>query len=256
MLRFGNLGPTPGDHRVTVMGNIYVLMIDGSDTAIVFDPRFYETNPPSDEYNVKFKQVGSFEIATELPPSLLAASSAAYESFTRPFGEELDEIKKVFVVNLSGQSPADIGWRQLQWIFPGEDVTISHIPVGRTNWNPITEDERERSIIHLIEETDLVERGEKVEIDPFTLYLFCSNRGGTSSVLVAGQINGRDFTVLFAEEALHPFFPDNEIRTEALRLHHLSAGRWYGFYPDRAASYATLSNPTGPTPVKVLHGRT
>lgn len=241
-LSFANLGTTPGNHRVAVAGELYLLRTEDSQTVLVLDTRTYITKPP-ERYRVRFKPMGSVEVAV-MPPSILKASIAAYKAFKRPFGTTLEEISDVYVVNLSGQAPATVGWRRLHWLFP--NAKISNIPVGKTNWRAITEEEPNRHAIRDIEATGLVARGERVEVGPFKLFFFRNKDvGGGSSVLVSGDSNGQPFTLLLAEKKLHEYFPFDLIDTGPVKLRTLSAGRWHAFY-----------NASVRTPVKELTEQT
>ena len=103
ILWFGNLGSTPGTPEVSVLGGLYVLMTENPATVLVFDLRRYIINPPNDEYRIRFKRIGDFEIAI-LPKSRLRAGKKGckcHEPFETQFENGvLKKVKKVFVVNL------------------------------------------------------------------------------------------------------------------------------------------------------------
>jgi hypothetical protein len=234
-LRFANLGPTPGTSEISVMGSLYVLMTEDSTTAIVFDVRRYESHPPGNGHEIKFRRIGDFEIPI-LPKSRLQPTKSACESCHRPFQNVLGGVRQVYVVNLSGAMPTLIGWRRLRWLFPNAD--ISKVPLGRIDWRPIAEEEMKRSIIRSIESTEFVDRGEKIEIGPFTLFLFRNKKAdGSASILVTGEAMGRPFAFFFGDAAFKPFFRSGGLgESEGImrrpdKLHVLSAGVWHVFYP-------------------------
>ncbi len=232
-LQFANLGSTPGTPEVSVTGNPYVLIAEDSTTALVFDLRRYEVNPPIGEHEQKFKRVFDFEIPI-LSRSRLQLMKPTCKNGHRPFRETLDEVKQVYVVNLSGATPTIVGWRRLKWLFPNAD--ISKVPLGRTNWKPILEENVGRNIIRSIESSGLVDRGEKIEIDPYTLFLFRSKTGGSASILVTGEAMGRQFAFFFGAGAFREFFRSEGSGSEGSfwrpdKIHILSAGTWHFFYP-------------------------
>lgn len=267
---FACLGATPNNHRMSVNGNLYALILDDpirqsfrSDeprkerkttrTALVFDLRTYT---PKDEFKVTFKRIGDFDIAT-IPPSQLRARKRPTEG-ALPFADTLATVTQVYVVNLSQETPSTLGWKYLHRLFPNATRpgrSISMIPLGRTDWRPIAEEDRDRRFILDVEQTGLVERGEKVKIEPLTLFLFRSRtEGGPASIIVTGEIMGRHFAFLLGDPAMRDFFvrdrveqymdetgvgleqrPTDENGVERPSLQHLSTGRWHAFYARCAA---------------------
>jgi hypothetical protein len=221
-LKFANLGVTPSGEGVSVTGGVYALATDDSTTVIVFDVRRYVVSPPDAKYEVRFKRINGFEIPI-LPLSRLKLGQKPPE-VTCP---DLGTVKQVFVVDLTGQPPAKIGWQHLRRLFP--EATVSNIPLGRTDWKPVAEEGTKQRMIRAVEDTDLVERGEKVEIGPFTLFLFRSKIDGSASVLATGETYSRAFSIFFGDAALSKFFPADRVDTETVGVHRLSAGRWNAF---------------------------
>jgi len=227
-LRFANLGPTPGDETTSVLGSLYVLMTEDSSTAVVFDLRTYDT---LEGEGITFRRVGPFDIAI-LPRTRLGfdggASSLRYPPL---FGGILETVTEVYVVNFSEKPPAAIGWRHLRRLFPRARKSISRIPIGRTDWDPVREDEKDYELIQSIVSTGLVECGEKIEIGPFRLFLFGDKSlHRPSSVLITGETRGRPFTFFFGGEEFGAHFTMNRVRMRSSRLHRLSAGRWFAFH--------------------------
>ena len=241
-LRFANLGSTPGNSNVSVAGNLYILMTEDSTTAIVFDNRRYQIKIPSEDEKLTFRRIGDVEVAV-LPESRLKLFKTDPSDYVSPFPLLLGNLRQVYVVSLS-ESPSMIGWRRLYDLFPNAE--ISNIPLGKTDWNPIQEEERKREIIHAIESTDLVDRGEKIRIGPFMLFLFrdkVSDR--PASILIAGEVMSRPFAFFFGSDKFKTYFRSDRVRAKPTRIHNLNAGKWFAFYP--SAGLPPVKEPLGQT---------